>query len=485
MISQKFGSRILCLGTLVLISYSCKSRDGGLDNDSAERAMISGNSQITFFSTFNDTNVCLYEAKNNGGAISSARLRGLFQESSTSVQGARYVDLNTLLSTASKMIDDSISSEIDAHPSFQTSRSLTLQHNKLRDDLNKIIDADLGGGAIFGAVYNRKLEGKSICRGMLGFGVNQDCQKNFPVKLNQLQEPLRKYLDFIAARKKEGRLEGVSSVKTFDQVYNKKSTREFGMVEDINRETFMTSSEKQILSGLRSESQRLQQLVLTSYAAASKISAGETGLPVKTQTSVATRDDGSKVTSVTTIKDGGLSSLIEAEGRVQANLRAAFASLQQSATGPACPNVTELSQGLEFDVDTEITDAPKPPAEPDPVIYVQMRYIGTELSVDLPDCNSTLHIVENITAFQFAVESGQNSCAHFAVKQFDYVGDGNNNENIATLNKAFLQANQRCFTLHVLSKGALEQLRPNGQFGSDDNVDQAKAMDIVKICRVP
>ena len=481
---QKFGARSFCLGILILISYSCKSRENSIDNGSEERAMITGNSQITFFSTLNDSSVCLYEAKNNGGAISSARLRGLLQESSTSVQGAKYVNVDSLLSTASKMIDGNIENEIAANPSFQTSRSLGLQHNKLYNDLNGIITADLGGGSYFGAVYERKIAGKSFCRGALGFGVNQDCQKNFPIKLNQLQEPLRKYLDFLAARKKEGRLEGVSSVKTFDQVYNKKPVKDFGMVWDINTETFMTSSEKQILSGLRSESQRLQQQVLSAYASASKTSDAEPAMPVKTQTSVATREDGSKVTTVTTIKDGGLSNLVQAEGRVQANLRAAFASLQQSASGPACPNVTKLSEGLEFDVNTETTAAPKPPAEPDPVIYVQLRYIGTEVSVDLPDCNSTLHIVENITAFQFAVEAGQNNCAHFAVKQFDYVGDGNNNENVVTLNKAFLQANQRCFTLHVLSRGALEQLRPNGQFGSDDNVDQAKAMDIVEICRV-
>ncbi len=489
-----FGVRAVCLSSLIVLGSSCKTRDANEmgNSGSDEQALVSGSGEVTFFHTLNDTNVCLYRANGAGRNISNDKvLAGLLQESSASSPSARYVNADQLVVNARLIIDGTVAAAINQNATFQTARTIAGQHDALLSNLNKVLDSGIGGGAVFRSVYDRKVAGKEFCRGFLG-GVNQECKKNFDVKVKQLEAPLKAYLTFLDTQKKAGRLGGLSQVKTLNEVFNKQVVSNFGIQPAGTPEVFMTPSERQTLAGMRSEGQRLQQQVLSAYQAASKLSDFESQLPVKTRTRTATRSDDAKVTFTTTIKDGGLSKVVEADRIVQAALTQSFKNLQSSFTGTACPDVSDLSKGLEFDVTETVTAAPQP-AEPAPapggsgrtqVQKIQMRGFNNVESVSLVECASRFDVTENSSEFAFAINAvgGAPGCSKVAIKQFNFVGDGNSGRPVS-LPKSALNQGQKCFKVHVLSGGALDELRPNGQFVGDDKVSAAKKMDIVEVCR--
>ncbi len=490
-----FGVRAVCLSSLIVLGSSCKTRDANEmgNSGSDEQALVSGSGEVTFFHTLNDTNVCLYRANGAGRNLSNDKvLAGLLQESSPSASSARYVNDNQLVNSARAIIDGAVAAAINENKSFDTARGIARQHDAKLATLNKVLDSGIGGGAVFRSVYDRKVTGKEFCRGALGIGVNQDCKKNFDVKLKQLEAPLKDYLTFLDTQKKLGRLGSVSQVKTANEVFNKQVVSNFGIQPAGTPEVFMTPSEKQVLSGMRSEGQRLQQQVLSAYQAASKLSDFESQLPVKTRTRTATRSDDSKVTFTTTIKDGGLSKVVEADRIVQAALTQSFKTLQSSFTGTACPDVSDLSKGLEFDVTETVTAAPQPTPTPSSggsggrtqVQQIQMRGFGNVESVSLVECASRFDVTENSSEFAFAINAvdGAPGCSKVAIKQFNFVGDGNSGRPVS-LPKSALNQGQKCFKVHVLSGGALDELRPNGQFVGDEQVSSAKKMDIVEVCR--
>ncbi len=493
-----FGFRALCLSSLIVLGSSCKSRDANEmgNSGSDEQAMISGSAAaITFFHTFNDTNVCLYNVSGKGRNVSSdSVLKGLLQEARPAAQSARYVNSDSLVRSARMIIDGSVDAKINMTSDFQKARTLAGEHDSLLSNLNKVLDSGIGGGAVFRDVYNRKKTNQPSCRG--GFpprdGGNQECVKNYSVKLKQLEAPLKAYLTFLDTQKKSGRLGGVSKVKTFNEVFDKQVVSNFGIQSARNPEVFMTPSEKQTLNGMRTEGQRLQQQVLSAYEAASKLSDNETQLPVKTDRRTVTGQDGSKVTTVTVVRDGGLTKVVGAEEIVQTALNEAFRSLQASSSSVACPDVSDLSKGLEFDVTETVTAAPQPSPTPSSggsggrsqVQTIQIPAKGAEVSVNLSECQSEFIATETDTNFGFVVipKGSADGCANIAIKQFNFVGDGNNGKTVI-LDKSGLNQGQKCFTVHILSGGALSELRPNGQFVSDDNVSPAKKMDIVKVCK--
>lgn len=492
-----FGFRALCLSSLIVLGSSCKSRDANEmgNSGSDEQAMVSGAGEVTFFHTLNDTNVCLYRANGAGRNLSNDKvLAGLLQESSPSASSARYVNDNQLVNSARAIIDGAVAASINQNSSFQTARGIAAQHDAVLANLNKVLDSGIGGGAVFRDVYNRKKTNQPSCRG--GFpprdGGNQDCVKNYSAKLKQLEAPLKAYLTFLGTQKQSGRLGGVSQVKTFNEVFDKQVVSNFGIQPGGNAEVFMTSSEKQTLAGMRSEGQRLQQQVLNAYLASSRLSESETQLPVRTRTRTVTRSDDSTATITTVIRDGGLSKVVGAEVVVQAALNQAFRALQAAPSGPACPDVSDLSKGLEFDVTETVTAAPQPSPTPSSggsggrsqVQKIQMRAFGNVESVGLAECNSRFDVTEDSREFRFAINpiAGAPGCSKIAIKQFNFVGDGNSGQTVS-LPKSALNDGQKCFKVHVLSGGALDELRPNGQFVGDDKVSPAKKMDIVEVCR--